>query len=306
MTATTLPALLEAGHRPTVWRDNKGLSTSPELRKAFPAIFNTRRSVNVSEDYKLYRSDKIIEIMQAEGLQLVEVSQERMGWSRKRHPHTQIHSMRFRDPRFDRKSLKAVGDSIPEILIKNSHDGRCLFQAMAAVFRLACLNGLVVPDMSLGSISRRHYGEANDFEKVREIITELPKAVSLLSDRISRWEEVMLNPRQQEALAKQLMGVKLPSGSSRARDWLTPALVLEHHRDADAPESNGTRSLWKTFNVLQEALTNSVIDHNVEGQRRRSIRPITGVVDNIGTNQRLWSAADAYLASIPKRQLVIA
>jgi hypothetical protein len=306
-TATqTLPALLEAGKRPTAWRQNEGIEVTPALRKAFPAVFNTRRSVNVSEDYKLYRSDKIIDIMQNEGLLLVEVSQERIGWSKKRHAHTQIHSMRFRDPRFTRKALKAVGDCVPEILIKNSHDGRCLFQAMAAVFRLACLNGLVLPDVSLGAVRRRHYGEANDFAKVQEIIAELPKAVSLISDRIANWEAVLLNERQQAALAKLMMDVKMPSGSRRGRDWMTPDMILEHRRDADAPEASGRRSLWRTFNVLQENLTNSTIDHNQEGQRRLSIRPIRGIVDNIGTNQRLWATADAYLASIPKKQLVTA
>lgn len=300
-----MSTLLET--RPTVLRDNDGIKVTPELKKAFPAIFNTRRAVTVSEDYQLYRSDKIIGIMQEQGLQLVEVGQERMGWSKKRQPHTQIHTMKFRHPEFNRANFAKVGDSIPEILIKNSHDGRCLFQAMAAVFRLACLNGMVVPDVNLGAIRRRHFGEANAFAKVQEIIAELPKAVALVSERIDRWEDIMLNEREQQKLAKMLSEVKMPSGSIRGREWLTPDLLLEHRRDADAPEANGQRSLWKTFNVLQEALTNATINHEVEGQRRRSIRPITGVVDNIGTNQRLWATADQYLEGLAKkRKLVIA
>jgi hypothetical protein len=297
-----MTTLLET--RPTIFRDNSGIKVSKELKQAFPAIFNTRRAVTVSEDYKLYRSDKIIDIMQDKGLQLVEVGQERIGWSKRRQPHTQIHTMRFRDPRFSRTSMK-VGDSVPEILIKNSHDGRCLFQAMAAVFRLVCSNGLVLPDVNLGAIRRRHYGEANDFAKVQEIIAELPKAVSLISDRIERWESVMLNEREQAKLATMLANVKMPSGSIRGREWLTPDLLLEHRRDADAPEANGQRSLWKTFNVLQEALTNATISHETEGQRRRSIRPITGVVDNIGTNQRLWSTADTYLEGLAKKRKLV-
>lgn len=297
-------AILTGETRPTAFRDNAGIDIkNPDLKRAFPAIFNTRRSVNVSEDYKLYRSDKIIEIMQAEGLQLVELGQERMGWSRKRHPHTQIHTMRFRDPRFTRDGM-GVGDSIPEILIKNSHDGRCLFSAMAGLFRLICSNGMVVPSESLGAIRRRHYGEANDFEKVREIIAAMPQAVARVSDLITSWDDLTLSDRQQIAFAKKLMETKMPSGSLRSPDWLKPQALLEPRRDGDAPNSDGTRSLWKTFNVLQEALTNATVQHQPREGRARSIRPITGVVDNIGVNTRLWTTAEAYAETLAKRQKV--
>lgn len=280
-------------------RDNNGLSIDADLRKRFPAIFNTRRSVNVSEDYQLYRSDQVIDIMHDRGLKLVEVGQERVSWSRKRHPHTQIHIMRFRDPRFGRKGF-GVGDSWPEIVVKNSHDGRCLFSATAGVFRLVCSNGMVIPDVTLGAVSRRHYGEANAFEKVREIIAELPKAVKRVSDIIVSWDELTLSERQQIAMAKKLMEIKMPSGYTRCPDWLKPQALLEHRRDADAPAKDGTRSAWLTFNVLQEALTNSTISHQPAEGRARSIRPINGVVDNIGMNSRLWTTAEAYVNGLTK------
>jgi hypothetical protein len=265
------------------------------LRSAFPAIFNTRRSVNVSEDYKLYRSDKIIDIMAENGMKLVEVGQERIGWSRTRQPHTQIHTMRFRDPRFMNRKLVGVGDSVPELLIKNSHDGRCLFSACAALYRLVCLNGLVVPSVALGAVRRRHYGEANDFSKAQEILAEMPKAVAKVSSLIKTWEEMTLTEKQQVKLAKELMNVKSPSGAVRAPEWVKPKMLLEPRRTSDAPARDGTRSLWKTFNVLQEALTNAVIrEPSVDGNRARSIRPITGVVDNVGLNARLWTTAEAY------------
>lgn len=287
--------------RATALRDDAGIKITPELRKAFPAIFNTRRSVNVSEDYKLYRSDKIIEIMSDHGLTLVEVGQERIGWSKKRHPHTQIHTMRFRDPRFvDRRHI-GVGDSIPELLIKNSHDGRCIFSAMAALYRLVCLNGMVVPSANLGRVSRRHYGEANDFEKVRELLADMPQAVAKVSGLIKSWEDMSLSEKQQVAFAKKLMEIKMPSGSQRAPDWLKPQQLLEHRRDADAPRRDGSRSAWKTFNVLQEALTNATVERIGGEGRARSIRPITGVVDNIGMNARLWTAAEAYTTNLGKR-----
>jgi hypothetical protein len=298
--------VLTETRRTTALRNNSGLKIDADLRRAFPAIFNTRRSVNVSEDYKLYRSDKIIDIMADNGMVLVEVGQERIGWSRVRQPHTQIHTMRFRDPRFlDRKHV-GVGDSIPELLIKNSHDGRCLFSAMAALYRLVCSNGLVVPSVSLGAIKRRHYGEANDFEKAREILAEMPQAVAQVSGIITSWEELTLTDRQQIAFAKRMMEVKMPSGARRAPEWMKPQQLLEHRRDSDAPARDGTRSLWKTFNVLQEALTNATINQPSPEGRARSIRPITGVVDNVGMNARLWTTAEAYADNLAKKPQKVA
>lgn len=270
-------------------RDNNGLQIDSDLKKAFPAIFNTRRSTNVSEDYKMYRSDKVIEIMADQGCKLVEVSQERVGWSKVRQPHTQIHTMRFRHEDFMREGF-GVGDSLPEILVRNSHDGRSVFQAMAGVFRLVCSNGMVVSDMDLGSVTRRHYGEANAFEKVRDILADLPAAVAKVSERITMWDALMLDQAAQAELARELIKVR-----GKAADWITPELVLEPRRDADAPKADGSRSAWLTFNVLQEALTNATVRHEPETGRARSIRPINSSFGNLQSNKALWATAEAYI-----------
>lgn len=283
------------------YRDNNGIKVDADIRKAFPAIFNTRRSTSVSEDYQLYRSDKVIEIMQDNGMKLVEIGQERIGWSQKRHAHTQIHMMRFREANLKLDNF-GVNDSFPEIVAMNSHDGRCLFRAMAGVFRLVCSNGMVVAESDLGQVRRRHYGEANAFEKVKEILAALPAQTVRISQMIQLWDQLELSDKEQLALAKLLMATKMPSGAVRSPSWLAPEQVIEHRRDADAPQKDGTRSLWKTFNVAQEVLTNSTVDR-LEGEgRARSIRPITAVVGNIGTNQKLWATADAYAAKLAKKR----
>ena len=279
-------------------RDNDGIKVDADLRKAFPSIWNTRRSVNVSEDYQLYRSDKVIEIMDDNGMMLVEVGQERIGWSKKRHAHTQIHMMRFREKGLvaGKRAKFGVGDSFPEIVVKNSHDGRCLFQAMAGVFRLICSNGMVVADSNLGSIRRRHFGENNTFEKVREILADLPKETVRVSKLITAWDQVDLNEREQIALAKLMMEQRMTP------DWLKPEQTLEAVREADRTKADGSRSLWLTFNVLQESLTNRVIQREEGEGRGRSIRPMNAIIGNMTTNQKLWSTAEAYATKIAKKK----
>lgn len=269
-------------------RDNNGIDINDaEIRKTFPAVFNKRRSTNVSEDYQMYDSHKVVDIMQSHGLRLVALSQEKMGWSEKRQPHTQIHTMRFMSPEVALRDF-GVGDSRPEVVVMNSHDGRCTFKAMAGVFRLVCSNGMIIADSQLGSIKRRHYGEANAFAKVQEILADLPEAVNRVSGRIADWSALDLSPRQQVALAQLMMKVR------GTPDWLRPEEVLEARRDGERVDSNGRRDLWTTFNVLQESLTSARITHEVEGGRARSINPITHTVNNTRVNAGMWAEAEAY------------
>lgn len=272
-------------------RNNAGLDTTDKaLRAEFPAVFNHRRSTSVSEDYQQYRSDEVIEIMEGHGLRLVEISQEKMSWSRKRQPHTQIHAMRFMSPQIALRDF-GVGDSRPEVVVMNSHDGRSTFKAMAGVFRLVCSNGMIVGDQQFGSVVRRHYGEANTFAKVKEIIADLPRVVATVSERIADWSALSLTAKEQLALAKLLMETRgVPS-------WLLPEQVLEARRDGERVNSDGVRDMWTTFNVLQEGLTNANVARLTGEGRGRSIQPITGTVGAIKTNQALWTKAEDYFTA---------
>lgn len=271
-----------------VLRNNAGLDiTDKALRSEFPAIFNQRRSTSVSEEYQMYRSDQVIDLMQNAGLRLVEVSQERASWSKKRHPHTQVHIMRFMSPQIALRDF-GVGDSRPEIVVKNSHDGRSTFQALAGVFRLVCSNGMIVGDEQYGKVIRRHYGEANAFEKVKEIISDLPRVVETVSQRIADWSALDLTPKDQLALAKMLMEAR------KTPEWLLPEQVLEARRDGERVGSDGRRDLWTTFNVLQESLTNAKVAKLAGEGRGRSILPITASFSNVRVNQALWTKAEDY------------
>lgn len=270
------------------FRDNAGIKIDAALKKEFPAVFSHRRSTNVSDEYQMYRSDKVIELMEAEGLKLVEIAQERVGWSTRRQPHTQIHTMRFHSKAETRASF-GVGDSVPEIIVMNSHDGRAVFRAMAGIFRLVCCNGMVVADQEFGTVKRRHYGEANAFEKVRDIIADMPRVLETVSSRVQDWSAVDMDPAAQIALARLCMRERA------APEWLLPEQVLEARRPAELVDSNGHRDLWTTFNVLQEGLTNSTINRLAGGEgRSRSVRPINAAWGNVNLNQRLWATAEMY------------
>lgn len=267
-----------------ILRDNNGITIDAEVRKEFPAIFNHKPGQHLSDKYQLYRSDELIERMSDKGMKLVEIAQQ---LARQRDPRTQLHTLRFQP--LDTPPQFGVNDSVPEVVILNGHDGRNRFRAEAGIFRFICSNGMVVSDMELGKVVRRHFGANNTFDKVAEIVAELPDVINKMHGKILDWSALTLNEQEQTMLALELIKAR------QAPDWVTSAHVLEAKRDAEQPV-DGQRSLWTTFNVLQENLTNAEVSGK-EGDRRSSLRPIQGAWRNVQANEALWSTADAYYSA---------
>ncbi len=269
-----------------ILRDNAGINlNSSEVRKNFPAIFNHRPSERVSDKYQLYRSDELIESLSDKGMKLVELGIET---ARKRDPKTATHVMRFQP--IDTPAQFGVNDSVPELVIANNHSGRAKFAAYAGIFRFICSNGLIVPEISLGAVQKRHFGQFNTFEKVAQLVAEMPEAINKMHTRILDWSALQLDEHEQTQLAMELIDDRHPP------EWLTSDLVLKARRDSEQPV-DGKRNLWTTFNVLQENLTNVELLNAARDDNRSRLRPISSGWTSFRTNVALWSTAEAYYNS---------
>lgn len=255
------------------------------LATNYPAIMN-ERPINMSDEYQFMPSFKIAENLQSMfDLKLVEVHQQ---FSRRRDPRGQEHYMKFRLPS-GLSELTKVGDSKPELVIMNSHNGRSTIRAYAGVFRLVCSNGMVVSERSFGQIKLRHFGERNSFEEFSKIIGGMAERLAVLDSRMALMNELILTKHMQNQLAKEMIKVR------KAPDWLEAKDVLEARRVDDATSEDGKRSLWLTYNVIQENLTSRTINHTAQDVRARSIRPLSGARADLTTNERLWATLESFL-----------
>lgn len=255
-------------------------------REHYPAIM-ADRAVGMSEQYQFMPSWRIAERLDRQfGMRLVEVGQQ---FSRSRNPAGQEHIMKFRFPSSLVK-LDKVGDSAPELVVLNSHNGRSTIRAYAGVFRLVCANGMVVSERSFGHIKLRHFGEANSFDEFGRLLDVLANRMVALDERMALMREVTLTRNQQRQLAEELIKRR---GSP---DWLKPDMVLSARRPEDDVDETGQRSLWLTFNVLQENLTKGDISDDPQaGRRRRSIRAITGARAHVLTNEAIWAGLEDFI-----------
>jgi len=275
-------------------RDEK---TRTWLAERYPAVGTPRVAQHLSDGYNFFNPIAIIEGLQELGLQLVAVSQQH---SLRRDPRAQEHVMRFRFPADGAFALKAVGDSVPELVIRGAHNGRRKGEAMLGVFRIVCSNGLIICDEQFGRVSMRHYGEKNTLQAFGEMLKQMVQNYKVMVRRIRAMQEATLTKHQQNQLARELMKARA------CPDWVEPGMVLEAHRVEDEAAENGTRSLWVTYNVVQENLTNRKVELNRAGERHRSLRPTTGAMADLRANEALWQVLDKYSRKVLPKEIFAA
>jgi hypothetical protein len=118
---------------------NSGTATLSEdtMREYAPSIFAATPWRTMSTKYQFIPTIEIVRAMQRENFQVVKVAQGKSRIEGK--GEFTKHMIRFRQTN---QSL-VVGDTFPEVVLVNSHDGTSSYQLYAGLFRLACLNGMV-------------------------------------------------------------------------------------------------------------------------------------------------------------------
>lgn len=259
------------------------------MKERWPAIFSRQPDSKMSEKYQFFGTDVLATKLEDHGLKLAYAGQQ---YSSRRNPLTQEHVLRFTMPEdYD----MGVGDSAPELIIFNSHNGRTTLRVYLGVFRFVCANGMVISEGDSTVNAIRHFGEANTAEAAAEIVNAAARRMKVHGERINAMQSAMLSRHMQNQLAKELMQARgLPS-------WVEAKQVLEAHRPEDERGPDGERSLWVTYNVIQENLTNRSIQIEASGdQRARSTKLITAPRPNLITNEKLWATLDTYIAAREK------
>jgi len=184
-------------------------------------------------------------------------------------------------------SLRQVGDIIPEIVLSNSHDGSSSYEISAGLFRLACLNGMVVPTGRLGGLRVRHSGDivGQVIEASYRMIDEIPA----ITDRAQSWQSIRLTPAQAAAYTQ---AAELLRWDSREESPLISHESLNApHRSADVGSD-----LWRTYNRVQENMLSGGLrarHTRSENGRRKGLRGVSSVSENLRLNKALWTLTEA-------------
>jgi len=257
-----------------------------QLRSLAPAIFADKPHRYMSKGYSFVPTIKVINKMRQEGFLPVAAGQARSVKSGYQDPdkdQMKRHVVRFRRQQDMFFKGHRVGDEIPEIVLNNSHDGSSHYALMAGLFRLVCANGMVVASADFGSYSIRH--DRDEVNNIIEASYKIIKETPLVMNQVDQMKKAFVSPRQQLRFAEDaiaLRGVELK---------LEPREVLISRRPQDGV-TDQRRSVWQTFNVVQEHLVKGGASGITGSGRSRRLQAIRNPVQDVSFNRDLWTLAD--------------
>lgn len=259
--------------------------TDEQIQKVAPSVFADEAHQSRSARYAYIATAELLRGLRREGFEVFSARQA-VTRDETRQGHAK-HLLRLRHASQIGQAAR-VGESVPEILLLNSHDGSSSYQMMGGVFRFICANGMVVPDGTCESIKVPHTGRIQD--RVIAGAFEVLDGLTRVIDNRDSMRALTLNDGEQRAFAHAAALLRFDPAEGEALP-VTPEQVNRPRRmDDKAPD------LWTTFNRVQEnvvrgGMRGQTMDAN--GRRQvRAVRAVTGIAEDIKLNRALWTLAE--------------
>ena len=164
-----------------------------QIQESCPSVFTKKPSKHLSHIYKHIPTTRIIDILEEKNWGVTQALQTGTRTGYENTIPYKKHIIRFRNKEMDNLSAE-IGDTHPEIVLTNSHNGTSSFKFHVGLFRLVCSNGLVVADKTFDQYSIRHKGfkKSSILETVGQITTHIPQVVGKVQGMMG----VELTPQQ--------------------------------------------------------------------------------------------------------------
>ena len=243
------------------------------LKTQVPAIFTTSPSPKMSDRYTFVPTMDILGNFEQEGWKV---------YSAKQTGRSQYatHEIRLRNG-----ELPAVGDSLIEAVIRNSHNGLTTFSVSSGLHRLVCSNGLTVPTSLAEQFNIRH--QNFDLGEVRRLTDSFASRLPVIQESLVKMENRELTMDEKVGFVKGAAAIRWREGNMPST--MSIEEILNPMRDGDVGNS-----LWKVFNVVQEKMVRGGVSYRSGRGRLTSMRELKNisVVNNVNT--KLWELAESY------------
>ena len=249
-----------------------------QMRAAAPSIFAEGKHASRSERYTYIPTIDVLRGLKREGFEPFMVAQ---GASRVegKAAYTK-HMIRMRHA-----GQVQTRPEANEIILINSHDGASSYQMLAGMFRFVCCNGLVVGKV-VEDIRIPHKGNVQGevIEGAFRVLDEFEAA----QESAEGMKALTLEPEEQGAFATAALALRF---GERSEGQPPVPITAEQLIEARRPEDQG-RSLWSTFQRVQEnVMRGGQIGRSAQG-RRLHTRPVGSIDRGVSLNRALWVLAE--------------
>jgi hypothetical protein len=261
----------------------------------YKSVVATNNGGKTTDRFAFIPTTRVIDILEKADWVPAKIAERRC--NKEENRGFQNHLIRFR--RKEDLEIKAVvGEMIPEIIVKNAHDGSSCFNIMAGLFRFVCGNGMIIADSTFATHRIKHIGFQD--ENVIDAVSDIVKTTPLIANKVSEFKEIIISKPEQLAFAEAALLAKYgkPEQGTISEKFNLESLILPVRRsdrfspDKDAYGLNAENSLWNSFNVLQEKLVEKGGRFARNNYRTKRARAITSVSENVRVNQALWSLTE--------------
>jgi hypothetical protein len=247
-----------------------------------PSALTQTQSTNLSHIYKHIPTTRVIDILEEKNWRPTAALQTGTRTGYEDTVPFKKHILRFRNTELDNLSSE-IGDTHPEIVLTNSHNGRSSFKFHVGLFRLVCSNGLVVADKTFDEYTIRHKGfkKSSILETVGQITTNIPNVIGKVQGMMG----VELTPQQRRDFAQQAVIERW--GEDR---HVNLEELLTINRAADKGND-----LWTVFNRIQEGMIRGGLNTYVKKDGKikyNKTRAIKSIDENLKVNKMLWSLSE--------------
>ena len=252
-----------------------------QIARVAPSVFADEAHDSRSARYAYIATAELLRGLRREGFEVFSARQA-VTRDENRKGHAK-HLLRLRHASQIGQAARA-GESVPEILLLNSHDGSSSYQMMGGVFRFICSNGMVVPDGACQSIKVPHTGRIQD--KVISGAFEVLDGLTRVVDHRDSMRALTLAEPEQKAFAHAAALLRFDPAEGEALP-VTPDQVNRARRLEDrAPD------LWSTFNRVQENVIRGGLAGRDANGGRRATRAVTGIDQDVKLNRAMWALAE--------------
>lgn len=248
--------------------------TIQDIKTIAPAIFTTSPDPKMSKRYSFVPTIELMENFTNEGWEMSSVRQNGKGLYG-------VHEIRFRNG-----ELPAVGDTLVEAIVRNSHNGMTTLNVGAGLFRLVCSNGLTVATSTAEQFNIRHTGFNPD--DVKRLTESFAKKLPLIQNSVDKMMDRMLTEGEKIEFAKNASIIKWGMGSIPA-SLNMEELITPIRKDDEGDD------LWKVFNVVQEKFIKGGVEYKSNKGRKTSLKGLKNIMATNQMNTKLWTLAETFV-----------
>jgi hypothetical protein len=204
----------------------------------------------------------------------------------------QKHLLRFRNEDYSRiQGLKSYNESIPELIVENSHDGSSSLKIFFGVFRIACLNGIIAGS-SLNNFRVIH--SKNAVNNLNNSIDSMTAGIPDLIKKVEHFSTLELDSNQRFELSERAAKLRLANTLNVER-------IAVDHLSRPRRLDDVNQDAYSIFNVIQEKVIRGGIQYTqlnpkTEMLESKKTRAISSVAQSVKLNRELWNILEEVTA----------